>query len=293
VTSDADKLVRDYFSAWNGHDGDRLAALFAADGSYEGPTLALAAHAFDLAAVIEALAAQFSDFRFELTRVSTSASVAHAEWVLNGTNDGAIKRGVPPTGKRIHLNGVDVIEFAQGRIVKARRIYDRRAMFEQIGLQVLIEPYRLGACHFGYSLHASSGNLEPPGVVALTWIEGRDEAERDRIREHSAEILADFLKEPGFIGIVTGFAGARGFTCTAWQDEPSLYHALDHHHARAKQDFRTSGLSPSVWTSVWVPHHLNRLWVRCSTCEQPNDMSGRRRQCSNCGADLPAQPAYW
>jgi len=195
--------------------------------------------------------------------------------------------------KQIHIDGIDVIEFAHGGIAKVRRFYDRRAMFEQLGLQVLVEPRQLSAVRFGYSLHASSENPAPPGIVALTWIEGRDEAERDRIREHSGEIVADFLKEPGFIGIVTGFAGDRGFTCTAWQDEPSLHRALDHHHARAKQEFRTSGLSPAVWTSVWKPHHINRLWLRCSTCERPNDVSDRHLQCTNCGADLPVQPAYW
>ena len=92
---------------------------------------------------------------------------------------------------------------------------------------------------------------------------------------------------------VTGFAGNRGFTCTAREDEASLYRALDQHHARAKQEFRTSGLSPGVWTSVWKPHHINALWVRCLTCEQPNDVTDRHRQCTNCGAELSPQPVYW
>jgi hypothetical protein len=225
--------------------------------------------------------------------VTVSDSLAHAEWILHGTNDGAIKRGVPATGRTLHTAGIDVFEIDGAKFARVRRLYDRRALFEQLGLQVLIEPRQLGAMRFGYSLHASSGNLACPGIVALTWILGRDEAERDRVREHSSQIVADFLKEPGFIGIVTGFAGERGFTCTAWEDEQSLYHALGQHHARAKQDFRTSGLSPGVWTSVWKPDHINRLWVRCSTCESPNDVSDHHRQCTNCGGDLPPQPSYW
>ncbi len=133
-----------------------------------------------------------------------------------------------------------------------------------------------------------------PTIIALTWIMGRNEAERDRVRVHSGQIVGDFLKEPGFIGIVTGFAGERGFTCTALQDEASLHRALDQHHARAKQDFRTSGLSPSIWTSVWKPHHINRLWVRCTTCEMPNDMTdASHKECSQCGSQLPPRPTYW
>jgi len=224
---------------------------------------------------------------------AASDSLVHAEWLLRGINDGPISRGVPATGRKLHAPGVDVVEIAEGKIARVRRLYDRRAMSEQLGLQVLVEPYRLGAGEFGYSLHASSGNLAQPGIVALTWIQARDEAERDRVREHSRQIVADFLKEPGFIGIVTGFAGNRGFTCTAREDEASLYRALDQHHARAKQEFRTSGLSPGVWTSVWKPHHINALWVRCLTCEQPNDVTDRHRQCTNCGAELSPQPVYW
>jgi steroid delta-isomerase-like uncharacterized protein len=288
-----DQLVRDYFAAWNAHDGERLASFFADTATFEGPTTAMAIRSFDLASVVEALAAQFSDFVFELTRVTATETLVYAEWILRGTNDGALKRGLPATGRRLHTVGVDVIEIGGAKIARARRVYDRRAMFEQLGLQVLVEPHQLGAMQFGYSLHASSGNLSMPGVVALTWIQGRDEAERDRVREHSGQIVADFLKQPGFIGIVTGFAGARGFTCSAWEDEQSLYRALNQHHARAKQDFRTSGLSPGVWTSVWKPDHINRLWLRCLTCETPNDVTDRHRRCSNCGGDLPPQPSYW
>jgi steroid delta-isomerase-like uncharacterized protein len=291
--SPSEQLVRNYFAAWNAHDGVKLASYFAAEGTFEGPTVAMVIRSFDLQAVVEALAAQFSDFQFELTRITTSDSVAHVEWVLTGINDGAIKWGVPATGKMLHAPGIDVIEIVQGKIARVRRIYDRYKMFEQLALQVLVEPYQLGSIKFGYSLHASSGNLAPPGVIALTWIAARDRAEQDRIREHSRQIVADFLKEPGFIGIVTGFAGERGFTCTAWESETALHRALDQHHARAKQDFRTSGLSPGVWTSVRKPDHINSLWVRCLTCEKPNDVTDYHRQCTNCGGELPPQPTYW
>jgi len=286
-------LASQYFSAWNAHDGPRLAALFADAGTYLGPTTRMAIHAYDLAPVIEALAAQFSDFAFVIGNVTGEVDRFVVEWTLTGTNDGPIKTGVAATGRKLHVPGVDVIEAIDGKIVAVRRVYDRRAMMEQLGLQVIVEPFQQGMASYGYSLHASSGNRAIPGIIALTWIEGRNESERDRVRAHSAQILADFLQEPGFIGIVTGFAGARGFTCTAWQDEAALHRALDKHHSRAKQEFRTSGLSPGVWTSVWRPHHINRLWVRCTTCDQPNDATDDPSTCGNCGAHLPLRPTYW
>lgn len=287
------ELARAWMDAWNAHDGALAAALFGDGGTYEGPTTRMPIHAYDLAPVIEALEAQFSDFKFETEHVVGDDSRFTIEWTLRGTNDSPVKTGVAATGRRLHVHGVDCMQAADGRITSVRRVYDRRGMMEQLGLQVIVEPYRQGPATYGYSLHASSGSPAVPGIVALTWIQGRDESERDRVRAHSGKIVADFLAEPGFIGIVTGFAGERGFTCTAWEDETALYRALDKQHARAKQDFRTSGLSPGVWTSVWKPHHINRLWVRCTTCDQPNDSATSAGTCANCGEALPPRPAYW
>src|SRR5271165_6138203 len=175
-------LVDAYFAAWNAHDGARLAALFEEAATYEGPTTRMAIHPYDLVSVITALAAQFSDFAFIVTDVVASSEKTAAAWTLNGTNDGVVKTGVAATGRKLHISGVDMIEVRNGRIAAVRRVYDRRAMMEQLGLQVLVEPYRQGQVEYGYSLHASSGSKAKPGIIALTWINGRDESERDRVR---------------------------------------------------------------------------------------------------------------
>jgi hypothetical protein len=92
---------------------------------------------------------------------------------------------------------------------------------------------------------------------------------------------------------VTGAAGDRAFTVTAWENEEALYRALDKSHSRAKHDFRTGDVSPGVWTSVWKPEHINRIWTRCLACSQPNDVTDNHRECKNCSAALPERPTYW
>jgi steroid delta-isomerase-like uncharacterized protein len=285
--------VDEYFAGWNAHDPARVAKLMAADGVYEGPTLRLALRAYDVAAAMEAMAAVFPDFRFEVVSTTIAGGRATVEWIMHATNGGPIKAGVSATGRAAHVRGVDVIADGSGGFQRITRYFDQKAMFEQLGLQVIVEPHAQGQGVYGYSMWVSSGNPKPPAIVGLTWIRGRDESERDRIRVHSGRIVKDFVEEAGFIGIVTGFAGDRGFTVTAWEDEAALHRALDKQHARAKQDFRTAELSPGVWTSVWQPVRVNRLWTRCATCNQPNDTSHEQRSCSNCGADLPPRPTYW
>lgn len=157
----------------------------------------------------------------------------------------------------------------------------------------LSAPIESEIAQYGYAQRLASGNTKPPGVTALTWITAHDANERERIRAHSRNNAQDFLAEPGFISIVTGFTGLRGFTVTAWEDEASMKRALSKHHAVAMSELFRENFVASVWTSVWTPTRVNRLWVRCPKCTSLEDVSHDPRHCSKCQADLPARPAFW
>lgn len=157
----------------------------------------------------------------------------------------------------------------------------------------LAAPIESGVAQYGYALRAASGNPRPPGVVALTWIAARDAAERERIRAHSRRNVEDFLAEPGFISIVTGFTGLRGFTVTAWEDEASMKRALGKHHAVAMKELFGETFVASVWTSVWTPTRVNRIWVRCPSCSSLEDVSDDPRLCGRCSAQMPERPSFW
>lgn len=157
----------------------------------------------------------------------------------------------------------------------------------------LASPIESGPAQYGYAMRVASANKRPPGVIALTWICGRDDAERDRIRAHAKENVRDFLEEPGFLSIVTGFIGLRGFTVTAWEDEASMKRALGKHHATAMRELFAGDFVASVWTSVWTASRVNRLWVRCEACGSLEDASHDARSCSKCAAALPERPAFW
>ncbi len=157
--------------------------------------------------------------------------------------------------------------------------------------------YAPGVPRYGYSMRVSSGNPATPGCLAITWIRGRDEAERDAIRVHSRKIVENFMRSDGFIGMVTGFTGDQGFTVTAWQSEQALQAALrTSGHLEAMADFDKNGLAVGVWTSVWQPHHINRMWQRCPACNHANVVSDKPTTgltCESCGAPLPDRISYW
>jgi hypothetical protein len=55
----------------------------------------------------------------------------------------------------------------------------------------------------------------------------------------------------------------------------------------------TQDFVPGVWTSVWQPARINRIWTRCTTCAALEDVSDDHRVCTQCGATLPERPPFW
>ena len=154
-------------------------------------------------------------------------------------------------------------------------------------------PLEAGPASYGYAMRVAGPSKAPPGVIALTWITGKDASERERIRAHAKQNVADFREQPGFISIVTGFIGLRGFTVTAWEDEAAMQRALSKHHAQAMRELFSEDFVASVWTSVWVPGRLNRSWLRCPACAKLEDVTDDHRRCTGCGEQLPERPAFW
>lgn len=292
-TEHDDARVAACFAAWNAGDADALLALFVPDATYEDPTTGAPIAATGLTAVVAALRNGFPDLAFEPGAGMVRGSRHAVEWVLRGHNLGPYHADVAATGRAIALAGVAVFELEPAGIRSLRLHYDRSRLAEQLGLMALVQPVAQGPARFGYSMRLASGNRSPPGVIALTWIEGANEAEKQRIRAHARQNVADFLAEPGFIAIVTGFTGLRGFTVTAWEDEAALKRALSRHHAVAMRELFGENFVASVWTSVWQPLRNNRLWLRCPACASLEDLDDDHRACRRCGAPLPERPEFW
>jgi len=289
----AQALIDAYFDGWNAHDPSAVARTFAPGGTYSDPTTVRPVTVARIDSVVEPLCAAFPELGFERAAAIGEGSRAVVEWVMRGHNRGAFAPGIGPTGKEVALAGVDVFELDDEGIRAVRRYFDQKAFVESFGLMALVQPIEQGPAKYGYSMRIASGNPKPPGVIALTWIQGANDSEKERIRVHSRENVKDFLAEPGFISIVTGFTGLRGFTVTAWEDEASMKRALAKHHAVAMKELFGERFVASVWTSVWTPTRINRIWVRCPSCGALEDVSDDHRSCGKCHAPLPERPAYW
>lgn len=291
--SGAIALIDAYFAGWNADDAGAVARLFAPGGTYVDPTIAAPIAGVAIDQVIAPLRAAFPDLHIERSPAIGGDGRYAVEWVMRGHSRGALGPGLGPTGREAVLRGVSVFEVEAAGLVAVRGSFDQKRFLESFGLMVLVQPIAQGPARFGYSMRVASGNPRPPGVIALTWIEGADENEKARIRAHARDNVQDFLAEPGFISIVTGFIGLRGFTVTAWEDEAAMKRGLAGHHAAAMRELFGEDFVAAVWTSVWTPTRVNRLWVRCTACGALADVSDDPRGCRACDARLPERPAYW
>lgn len=282
--------AKKYFDAWNAHDADAIVNTFADNGTYCDPTTGeISGDA--IGANAKRLWDAFPDLSFEIVSIAEAGSGrVVAEWIMKGTNTGTFQR-LPPTGRKISLAGADVIELGMEGIKAVRGYFDTRAIPEQLGLQVLVQPFQVGPFSFGNSTAVQSGRKTKPGAFAITTIWNAD-AQTEEVRALTRATAIEMLPMEGFIGAAFFRIGGRGVTISAWEKPEQTKQIMrGGSHAEAMRKFWTE-LSESAYTSVWSPHHINPLWVRCTVCRKMNDYEKNSGVCK-CGQPLPEPDPYF
>ncbi len=282
--------ARQYLDAWNARDARAIVRTFAPGGTYRDPAAGtLSGDA--IGSYAERLWSAFPDLSFEIASLADAGpGRVVAEWIMRGTNTGAFQ-GLPPTGRTVAVAGVDVITVAKDGIRSVTGYFDTRAIPEQIGLQVVVQPDRLGPFQFGVATAVPSGKPTRPGAFAITTIWNPDE-QTETIRTLTRETAKEMLNMEGFIGASFVRFGGRGITITAWeQPEQTRQLVRGGTHGDAMKRF-WADLGSAGFTSVWVPHHINPLWVRCSACGKMKSFESHGGVCG-CGQPLPPAPDYF
>lgn len=278
-----------YFDAWNRRDANAIFATFAANGTYTDPTTRGPLSGPAIGVYAEALWAAFPDLSFEIVSVSESGNLISAEWIMRGTNTGSFN-GLPPTGRAIELPGADFIRVEGDKIRSVQGYFDSGAVPRALGLDVIVQPKAIGPFEFGISTRVSTGKQATPGAFSITWLEARNDEEKEAVRVSGRKVATEMLSMPGFIGFVGATVGNRLMTITAWEtaDAPRQLMTGGEHRDAAGRFFKDLGRAGI--TGVWTPQRLNTRWIRCNTCSKMGD--SEKGTCS-CGAALDAPIAYW
>ncbi len=283
-------IAQHYFDAWNRRDPAAIVATFFEGGTYSDPTVpALTGSA--LATYTSGLFTAFPDLSFEIVSAAqTGDHTVAAQWMMRCTNTGPLAGG-PPTGKAVALPGADFITVDGDKIRSVQGYFDQKTFLEQLGLQVIAQPYSLGPISFGTGATMQVGKHTKPGAFSLTSIRVRPD-EGEQLSELSFRVLQEMARMPGFISFTGLFANNCGYTITAWEDAESASQMLRAGaHREAMKVFLGSDFAEGGMTSVWIPHHINALWVHCTACGHMSDYDQDDGKCQ-CGQSLPHLP-YW
>jgi predicted ester cyclase len=233
----------------------------------------------------------FPDLTFEIiSKAQTGPDSVAAQWLMRGTNTGSLQ-GLPPTDRSVEVPGSDFIEIEGDKVRSVQGYFDSRAVPEQLGLQVLVQPKAIGPFSFGTSTLAQTGKNAKPGAFSITMLEARSDDEVEQIRQTSREIVKEMLELRGFIGWMGMVVGHRMMTVTAWenQDDPRQMYSRGIHPEAVRKflgpDLAAGGMF-SVWSSGRFTTH-----IRCPACARMVDLEKTKGTCP-CGEALPGPLPY-
>ena len=83
--------------------------------------------------MVAGLLAAFPDLHFTIEDQIVSADKVVTRWTAEGTNTAPLGE-VPPTGRRVHVDGLILDRVENGRVVERWEQWDQMAMLRQLGL---------------------------------------------------------------------------------------------------------------------------------------------------------------
>jgi steroid delta-isomerase-like uncharacterized protein len=286
------EIARRYIETWNARSSRAIAEMFLEHGTYTDPVTGGPLTGVAIAEFAEALFSAFPDLDIEIVSNVETGGGAVLEWIMRGTNTGSL-RGLPPTGGRIALPGLDIIQVSNDRIASLRGYFDRQTMLEQMGVQVVVQPHQAGPITFGVSTRVRSEDSTTPGAFSLTMVDARSDAEVQQIRLHSRRIMLGMTALPGFLSFLGVVVGHRLYTVSAWTGPEQAHGVMaDQAHREASTAFFKGNLGTAFHSSIWTPVRMSPRWLRCTVCERVTPAKDETTNCP-CGAPVPKAQPFW
>lgn len=281
--------VQRYLEAWRHHDARAVLATLAPGGHYDDPLTGGPIAGEALQAYMEGLWSAFPDLDFEPGRVDRlDDNTVLATWTMSGHNHGPFQ-GLPPSGRQVRLEGVDLITTGQDGIVRVSGYFDSAAVPRQLGLDVVVQPAQIGPFLFGISTVVRRERPVTPGVLAFTELIAASDAHVQPLRELSRQIAIEQLPNPDFLGLTACLQGRRMYTVTAWSAHDALSLAMQNgSHGQAMQSFFKGGVAAGGYTAVFAPVRSGPWWRHCDACGTMSRLPEPEGHCTGCGAPLRA-----
>jgi len=124
-------------TTFNAHDIDGFTRVLADDVVFKAPGGLHGEGKAACAAFFGSWLAAFPDARVEVQAVHIVDDIAVEEGAFIGTQNGVLRGpmgDIPPTGRSVEVNYIQVLRFRDGKHVSFNLMFDRLMMLEQLGL---------------------------------------------------------------------------------------------------------------------------------------------------------------
>jgi steroid delta-isomerase-like uncharacterized protein len=129
-----EKVVRSYYEAMARRDPDAVAAHYADDGVHEVIPLGTFRGPDAVRSLFREIVSAVPDVETRVERMVADTRGAAVEWRLTGSFNGGPFQGIDPTGKRIELRGLDLLEVEGDKLKRGTVYYDGAEFSRQVGM---------------------------------------------------------------------------------------------------------------------------------------------------------------
>jgi steroid delta-isomerase-like uncharacterized protein len=129
-----EQRVRSYFDAMDRRDVDGMLGHWAEDGVEEMVPVGILRGGDELRRSFSSMFAALPDMRTTVTRLVAGERTCAVEWRIEGSFDGEPYMGIEPTGSRVEIRGMDLIELEDDQIVSLTAYFDGAGYARQIGM---------------------------------------------------------------------------------------------------------------------------------------------------------------
>jgi steroid delta-isomerase-like uncharacterized protein len=118
---------------WNGGNVDAIDAIIAPDAVDHNPNPGQPPGSEGVKWVVRAFRAGLPDLRMELEDQIAEGDTVADRWTISGTHQGELF-GIPATGKRVRMAGIDMIRVVEGKMVEHWLSVDQLGLLQQLGI---------------------------------------------------------------------------------------------------------------------------------------------------------------
>ncbi len=128
------QLLKNFYDAASDGQWDKIGDFMPEDAINHTPLQGRTGKGLaDIKAEFQELVKAFPDFKIEASDICVEGDKATARITISGTHKGEFA-GIPPTGKRITVGGIDYVHIKHDKLAERWGYYDQMQMMQQLGV---------------------------------------------------------------------------------------------------------------------------------------------------------------